>query len=79
MCDMNERMPGLFFLPGEVGLKDLFDKHKVALDLAKKRQLEFFRALVEAADTMWARTNGNPLSVSDQMHMEQNQNRSYLE
>jgi hypothetical protein len=66
-CDMSNNMPGLFFIPGEISLIDIKTKHKVALDTAKRKQDNWFRALVELADGLWARTNGNPLTISDDM------------
>jgi len=77
-CDMGEKMPGLFFVPGaftettvigytnpdpeckpnEKTFKDLYNR-------AKKRQENWFRELILLADIGWARTQGNPLSITD--------------
>lgn len=65
MCDMGESRPGLFFIPGNISIDELKTKHKDILTLAIKRQENWFRALVKLADSFWARTNGNPLSISD--------------
>jgi len=65
MCDMGESRPGLFFLPGIVSLDELKTKYKDILNQAIKRQENWFRALVKLGDSFWARTNGNPLSISD--------------
>ena len=65
MCDMGETRPGLFFLPGDVSLTELKSKHIDVLVLATKRQENWFRAVIKLADSMWARTNGNPLAIDD--------------
>jgi len=65
MCDMGESRPGLFFLPGDISVNELVAKHKDVLTLAIKRQENWFRALIKLADSLWARTNGNPLAISD--------------
>lgn len=65
MCDMGETMPGLFYVPGVVSIDELKIKHKAILDQAIQRQNNWFRALVRLADSFWARTNGNPLAISD--------------
>jgi hypothetical protein len=72
MCDMGERRPGLFFLPGRVSVDELKTKHKDILNLAIKRQENWFRALVKLADSFWARTNGNPMAISDDCRMAAN-------
>jgi hypothetical protein len=68
-CDMGESMPGLFFIPGEVNLKKLTTEYKPMLDRAKQKQDNWFGALVRIADMLWARTNGNPLSIMDDMRL----------
>jgi hypothetical protein len=65
MCDMGEVRPGLFFLPGDISLDELKKTHKPLLDLAIKRQENWFKAMVRLADSYWARTNGNPMAISD--------------
>ena len=65
MCDMGEVRPGLFFLAGDVTINELKTKHKELLQQAINRQENWFRALIKLADSFWARTNGNPLSISD--------------
>lgn len=72
MCDMGETRPGLFFIPGDVSLAELKTKHIDIYNLAIKRQENWFRALVKLADSFWARSNGNPLSISDDSRMAAN-------
>jgi hypothetical protein len=72
-CNMGDRMPGLFYVPGEFKSIDVFRKHNFSehvkgqdlIDAAKVKQNNFFNELIKVADTDWARTNGNPRSVSD--------------
>lgn len=68
-CDMNENMPGLFFMPGDITVETLQAMHKPILDRAAEKQKNWYLKLVEQADTLWARTQGNPLSVSNDMRM----------
>lgn len=68
-CDMGDNMPGLFFLPGEWTVEKIKKEHKEALDEANRKQRNWFQALVKFADAMWARTNGNPLTISDDMRL----------
>lgn len=60
-------MPGLFFVNGEHSLKDIQDKYKKELAAAEARQKRWYEALVRLADVGWSRTNGNPLTISDNM------------
>jgi len=62
-----ERVPGIFFIPGEITLDDLKKNYKVRLDLANRLQRNWYERLVRLADSLWARTNGNSFSISDDM------------
>jgi len=64
-----ESKPGFFFLPGDIGIKELKEKYKNHLDKALANQKRWFSALVQMADTLWSRTNGNPLGISDDMRL----------
>ena len=66
-CNMNDITPGLFFVPGEVSVKELkvIPKYVNMLNKARDNQNRWWNALVKMADILWARTNGNPLSISD--------------
>lgn len=61
--------PGLFFVPGEISLLDVKLRYKNALEEANARQRIWFAALVRIADSLWARANGNPLCISDEMRL----------
>lgn len=68
-CDMGEQMPGLFFVPGEWTVEKIKTEKKPELDEANRKQRNWFSYLVKAADDQWARSNGSPLSISDDMRM----------
>ncbi len=69
-CNMTNSMPGVFWVPGEfetvIALKA---KHQKELEVAREKQKQFWTALIQFADTFWARTNGSPLSISDEMRL----------
>jgi len=69
MCNMGDSMPGLFFVEGKVGLEEVKTKHVLKLVDAKNKQNKWFENLIKAADILWARTNGNPISISDDMRL----------
>lgn len=64
-CNMDDAMPGLFFVPGEYTVAKILAEHKDKLEIAKQKQRNWYKLLVEMADILWARTNGNPLSISN--------------
>ena len=68
-CDMGENMPGLFYLPGEWTAEKVLKEARVELDDANRKQRNWFQFLVKVADASWARTNGNPLAISDDMRL----------
>lgn len=71
-CNMNDKMPGLFYVPGKFNkttIKSYVNPEngttfQQLLDRAKMRQTGFFNEVVKLADAMWARSNGNPLAIS---------------
>lgn len=68
-CDMSTAMPGLFFVPERITVFDVKVKFKGALESAKVKQDNWFKILVRIADSLWARSNGNPLTISDEMRI----------
>jgi len=68
-CNMGDSMPGLFYIPGEITVKQLQTEHKSILDKAADKQKRWYMELVKMADAMWARTNGNPLSIAQDMKL----------
>jgi len=57
--------PGLFFVLGEYKILDIKMKYKNELDRANEKQIRWYQILVRLADSLWARSNGNPLVISD--------------
>lgn len=68
-CDMADAMPGIFYVPGEHTLDTLKKQYPGELEKAKNRQTRFYGELVKMADALWARSNGNPLTISDDMRL----------
>jgi hypothetical protein len=64
-CNMADQMPGLFYVPGEYTVEKLKKEHLPLLMKAKASQKKWFLELVRIADILWSRSNGNPLSISD--------------
>lgn len=64
-CNMFDKMPGLFYLLGEWSHEKIKKEAVAELKAAEEKQLNWFKQLVVIADTLWSRTNGNPLSISD--------------
>lgn len=62
-CNMTDVMPGIFWLPGEVTEAQLKTQFKAQLDKARANQTRYYQNLVKIADSLWARTNGNPLAI----------------
>jgi hypothetical protein len=68
-CNMESAMPGLFFVLGEHTVAEILLKYKTKLDEVKTKQDNWYKILVKIADSLWSRTNGNPLTISDEMRM----------
>ena len=68
-CNMDDVKPGLFFIPGAIDLITLVKEHKKELDRARANQKRWYETLVGMADVLWARSNGNPLAISDDMKL----------
>lgn len=68
-CQMNTAQPGLFFIPGEQTIETIKAKYKAELDSYADLQRNYWLELVKIGDILWARSNGNPLSISDDMRL----------
>jgi hypothetical protein len=69
-CDMDSRIPGIFFIPGaSVSPEEVKMKYASALLTAKNKQDNWYKELVRIADSLWSRYNGNPLVIWDQMKL----------
>lgn len=69
LVDIGTTMPGLFFVPGTPSSLEIKTSYKSSMQKAYDGQIEWFKRLVRAADSLWARANGNPLSISDEMRL----------
>lgn len=68
-CNMSTSKPGLFWIPGDFSLMEINLKYKDLVEDAKLKQDTYYSTLIKLADSMWARTNGNPLCISDDMRL----------
>ena len=68
-CNMVNSMPGIFWIAGEFSVEQIKTKHENLMKNAKAKQDRFWLSLIRFADTFWARTNGSPLCISDEMRM----------
>lgn len=70
-CNMSDKMPGIFYVPGEISLGDFkSNKQLVAqIELAYTKQKAWFGELIKQADVVWSRTNGNPLTITEDMKL----------
>lgn len=68
-CNMSDSMPGLFYVPGEYNIEGIRKNFLQELNKALERQKRWYSILVQLADSLWARSNGNPLAVSNDMRM----------
>jgi hypothetical protein len=64
-CNMGDMMPGLFYIPGEFTVVQIKKDYAPLLLKAQAQQKKWFMELVRIADILWSRSNGNPLSISD--------------
>jgi hypothetical protein len=68
-CNMHDVMPGLFYLPGNWTSDRVRNEAAIQLIEAKTRQTNWYKLLVRIGDTLWSRSNGNPLTISDEMRL----------
>lgn len=64
-CNMADQMPGIFYVPGDYDLPRLQKDHAPLLKNAVAKQKKWFIELIRIADILWSRSNGNPLSISE--------------
>lgn len=65
--------PGLFFVPGAFKSEEILAKFPGEMALAIRQQKQWFTNLVKLADSLWARSQGNPLAIGDDMRMAANE------
>lgn len=65
----DDASPGLFYLNGEFTINEARKDYRSSFERAREMQDKWFKALIKMADSLWARSNGNPLAISDDMRM----------
>jgi len=63
-CNLDDMMPGLFYIPGEFTVEKIQKDYSPLLVQAKEKQKKWFMELIRIADILWSRSNGNPLAIS---------------
>jgi len=63
-CNLDDMMPGLFYIPGELDVVKLKKEYAPLLTNARDKQKRWFMELIRIADILWSRSNGNPLAIS---------------
>ena len=63
-CNLDDMMPGLFYVPGEIDIVKLKKDYMPLLVQAQAKQKRWFMELIRIADILWSRSNGNPLAIS---------------
>jgi hypothetical protein len=71
--NMGDSMPGLFYVPGEVNVEKVKKEYSHLLQRAKERQENWYKHLVKLGDALWARANGNPLAIAEDMRLASNE------
>ena len=66
---MDGCIPGLFFVLGEVSVLEVKMKYKEKLETARIKQNNWFKVLVEHADSLWSTSNGNPRALTSDMKL----------
>lgn len=70
-CNMTDKMPALFSIPGEWNKSNIAKAsvdgkaYPLLLSEAIAKQRNWYQELVRISDIMWARSNQNPITISD--------------
>lgn len=67
--NMATARPGLFFVLGEMSVGQVKIQCADKIKEAEQLQRNWYQLLVRIADSLWARANGNPLTISDEMRI----------
>jgi len=68
-CNMDDAMPGLFYISGSILVSEIKTKYKHLLDQALAKQRKWYEVIVRLTDILWARSNGNPIVIGDDARM----------
>ena len=69
MSNAGDVTPGVSYVPGEETVQSIKMKYPGMIPDLIRKQSNWYRALVKLGDNLWARTNGNPLAISDDMRI----------
>lgn len=61
--------PGLFYVPGRHSSDEIKKSYAHEIVKAVRQQRSYYENLIKLADSLWARSNGNPLAISDGMRL----------
>jgi hypothetical protein len=61
--------PGIFYVPGKLTPEEIKKQFPHELEAANQKQRLYYGNLIKLADSLWARSNGNPLAISDGMRL----------
>lgn len=61
--------PGIFFVPGEHTIESINKNYPSLIGNSYEKQLIYYRSLIKWGDSLWARANGNPLAIGDDMRL----------
>ena len=68
-CNMGDKMPGLFYVPGTFTSEEIKKKYMPLLMKAHNYQRNWYSSLVNIADSLWARSGGNPSTINGLMRL----------
>lgn len=66
-CNMADAKPGLFYIFGEHNAESVLKNFKTEIEKAHTNQRNWYGTLVKLADALWARSQGNPMAISEDM------------
>lgn len=64
-----DAMPGVFFIPGKITHSQLLSDYRPLLDKTETMQRKWFNVLIRIADSLWARSGGNPLAIPEEARL----------
>jgi hypothetical protein len=67
--DMGQARPGLFYVPGSCTPDVAKTQYKDKFEDANDKQKRWYEILARMADALWARSNGNPMTISEDMKL----------
>lgn len=68
-CNLEDSMPGLFYIEGTKTSEEVKKNHKNLLDLAAAKQKKYYETLIELGDVLWVSFQGSPRTISEDMRL----------